>query len=104
MMDEWPWSLMGYVQPEYSSGTPEEASGIPRKYTSVVAQYLALRIAPNMGKTLSVEQRATLSRSYSLMQSELASVPSMPYPNSTMRGLGSKPQNRPFMTEGVVVE
>lgn len=86
MMMEWPWSLLGYHQPTYAVGLPEEPSGIPDDAVNVVAQYLALRIAPGIGTALSAEQKATMARSLTVMQAEYAVVPETEMPGNYPRG------------------
>jgi hypothetical protein len=99
MMDEHPWNTLGYVQSGYGNGLPTELSGIPRDVTNVVSMYLAMRIAPNFGITMLPESRAALARSFMLMQSQYAVVPSMLYDPRTARGMGNKPHDRPFVQQ-----
>jgi hypothetical protein len=88
MMLEQPWAQLGYRQPTYGAGLPEESSGIPDFAFNTVAQYLALRIAPGMGASLAPEQAKTLSRSLLTMQAELATPPTTSLPGNTVRGSG----------------
>lgn len=90
MMREWPWNTLGYVQGDYAEGQPAEFSGIPEHALSAVSGYLALRIAPAMGASLSPEMKSTLSRSYSLVVSEAATkiVPTLRTATSTVLGSG----------------
>ncbi len=99
MMDEYPWSQLGFVKPDYGNGLPEDLSGLPRDVTNAVVGYLAMRIAPNFGMTLSPESRASLARSFMLMQSQYATVRSMYYDPRTGRGMGNKPHWRPFVRQ-----
>jgi hypothetical protein len=89
LMLEWPWNLLGYVQPPYGEGAPEELSNIPDFALNTVAQYLALRIAPQMGASLSPEQRAAMSRSLMTLQGELATIPDVQMPAGTPLGAGN---------------
>jgi hypothetical protein len=68
LMREWPFSTLGYVQPDYGVGSADDLSGIPDEYLSVVAAKLALRICPMMGATLSVEAKANLATGMALLQ------------------------------------
>lgn len=90
LMLEHPWNKLGYTQPAYGVGLAEEPSGLPDTAINAVAQYLALRIAPGIGNTLSAEQKATMSRSLSLLQSEVATLPKMDLAGSTVRGTGNR--------------
>lgn len=74
MMAEWPFDLLGYIQPEYSPGNPEDLTGVASKYNQVIALQLALRFAPNMGASLSPESRAALARSMALLSAETATI------------------------------
>lgn len=89
LMLEQPWSLLGYAQPPYGAGLPEEQSGIPDFALNTVAQYLALRIAPGMAVTLSPEAMRAMGRSLLTMQSQLATIPTTQLPGNTVRGSGS---------------
>lgn len=108
MMLEWPWDQLGYAQPDYGSGLPEDESGIPGYSLSAVASYLALRIAPTMGKTLSNEQRTALARSLGMIQSKVAAIPQTPFAPNTPRGMGATWSGRaffsPFINEEAVTE
>lgn len=86
MMMEWPWSLLGYRQPTYAVGLPEEPSGVPDDTVNTIAQYLAQRIAPGIGTSLPPEQRATMARSLSLLQAQYAKVPDTTVPDGFPRG------------------
>jgi hypothetical protein len=99
MMLEWPFSGLGYVQPAYGLGKPEELSGIPDDTTAAVATQLALRLAPNMGKTLSPEANAAVARSMALLHAKVAEIPTMPFAAHTLRGAGSRTPFGPFIEE-----
>lgn len=90
LMLEHPWNQLGYTQPAYGVGLAEEPSGLPDDAINAVAQYLALRIVPGIGATLSAEQRATMARSLVLLQSQYAVIPTMNLANSTVRGSGHR--------------
>ena len=102
MMYEWPWSSLGFNHVAYGVGLPEDGSGLPNSTVHTVAAYLALRIAPNMGATLSGEQRAALARSLNNLHGAVATIPTNPWARKTMRGMGNKPYWAPFMNEGLV--
>lgn len=95
MMAEWAEDGidLGYDQPEYGSGRLEGASGIPVSAKSAVVSYLALRLAPGMGATLSVEARAALTQSYTRLQSRYATIPTRIMRSHTPRGAGNRRGN-----------
>ena len=90
MMMEWPWNGLGYRQPAYGQGEADEASGLPDSAVNAAAQYLALRIAPGMGATISPEQRATNARSLLLIQSEHAATPPSIVAGAMLTGAGQR--------------
>ncbi len=93
MMAEWKGHRgidLGYIQPDYGVGTPTDPSGIPFETLETVALYLALRIAPTMGKTLSAETKAAMARSLMTLQSVYAVIPSAIMPNGTPAGSGNR--------------
>jgi hypothetical protein len=90
LMREYPFSTLGYDQPAYGVGRPEDLSGIPDQWLSVVAAKLALRICPMMGATMSTEAKANLASGMALLQAAAATIPTMPYQRSTPSGAGSR--------------
>lgn len=91
LMLELPWSALGYDQPSYGVGQAEGGSGIPDFAVNAVSQYLALRIAPGIGLTLSPEYSKTAARSLVTLQAALATTPTMTLPGNTVRGSGQRP-------------
>lgn len=102
LMLELPWALLGYSQPTYGAGLPEEQSGIPDFAFNTVAQYLALRIAPGMAVSLSPEATRAMARSLMTMQGEMASVPTAQLPGNTVRGSGHNRYTRRYPYSGRV--
>ena len=92
MMLEWPFSLLGYIQPAYGVSSGDDISGIPPDTLAAVATQLALRLAPNMGKTLPPEAQASMSKSMVLLHSHpmVTQIPTQPYQAHTPRGMGNK--------------
>ena len=93
MMAEWKAMRgidLGYEQPPYGAGNPDNLSGIPHETLNTVASYLALRIAPMMGAALSGEARGNLGRSLAMLESHYAAVPTMPLDRNTPRGAGAQ--------------
>jgi hypothetical protein len=78
MMREYPFSTLGYAQPTYGVGSPDELSGIPDEYLNVVAAKLALRICPMMGATCRPEAKGNLASSMALLNAAAATIPTMP--------------------------
>jgi hypothetical protein len=102
MMLEWPFSGLGFEQPAYGLGEPDDVSGIPDDTLAAVATQLALRLAPNMGKSLSAEARGSVSRSMALLYAKVATIPTQPMQKHTPRGLGGDrgvALNNPFIDE-----
>ncbi len=104
MMLEHPFSALGYVQPVYGIGSAEDLSGIPDDTLAAVATQLALRIAPNMGKSLSPEAQTAIQRSMDYLQAKVATIPTMPFAAHTPRGAGGRTIARgPFIEESAPV-
>jgi hypothetical protein len=92
LMREWPWNALGYQQPSYGVGEPDDASGINYEAMNGVVAALALRIAPVMGATLSPESRANLATAISKVYALTATIPTMPVAKNAPRGLGTEHQ------------
>jgi hypothetical protein len=90
LMYQWPWNQLGYIQPDYGVGEPDNPSGIKFEAMNAVAAALAARIAPAMGASLSPEAKANLAIAMSSVYALVATVPSMPMDRHTPRGLGSE--------------
>lgn len=90
MMLEWPFDTLGFVQPAYGVGSADELSGIPDDTLAAVGMQLALRLAPNMGKTLPPEAQVMIQKSMALLHARAATVPVMPMGAHTPRGAGHK--------------
>lgn len=92
MMLEWPFSLLGYAQPTYGVSNGDEQSGIPPDTLAAVATQLAVRLAPNMGKTLSPEAQRGVARSMALLYAHpmVTQIPTQPFQAHTPRGMGNK--------------
>jgi hypothetical protein len=103
MMLEWPFSGLGYVGSTYATGGAEEQSGIPDDTLAAVATQLALRIAPNMGKSLPPEAQGAIAKSYALLQAKVATIPVMPMEHNTVRGAGHRTGFGPFIQESAPI-
>jgi len=102
LMLEEPWSRLGYVQPTYGAGLPEELSNIPDFAINTVSQYLALRIAPGLGLALSAETTKAMARSLLTMQAQMATIPTTQLPGNTVRGAGHSRYMRRYPYTGRV--
>lgn len=90
LMYEWPWNTLGYIQPPYGVGSPDDLSGIPFDVMNGVSAALGVRIAPVMGATLSPEARANASSAIAKVYAYTATIPTMPYHRDTPRGAGGE--------------
>lgn len=99
MMAVWPFNMLGYDAATYGSGLPEDPSGLPEDAIEAVANNLALRIAPGLGASLSIEARSALALSTNYVTSKYGGgPPTMPLAQSTVRGAGH-PHRVPFISE-----
>ena len=107
LMAEWAQSSkdLGYNAPAtFGGGDLEDVSGIPDAAINGVAISLAMSLAPKMGKQMSGETRARLSRSMSVINAMCAKSVSMGWARSTVAGAGNRrwgwgsPYGSPFMT------
>jgi hypothetical protein len=89
LMRQWPWSGLGYNQPDNGVGSPADSSGISFEAMNAVSAALALRLAPVMGATLSPEARVNLMVAMSTIYALTATVPTMPFQRNTPRGMGN---------------
>lgn len=94
---------IGYNFPDYGHGSPEDESGIPRADVNVVSTYLAMRIAPAIGKTMSGETRGALARSFEAFRAKHQRTPMQEMARGTPRGSGNRYWNNtwPYFTTHV---
>ena len=93
MMAEWKAMRgidLGYNQPTYATGNPDELSGIPFETLNTVASYLALRVCPMMGATIGAEAKGNMARSLVLLEAHYANIPTMPRDRYTPIGAGNR--------------
>lgn len=81
---------LSYNFANYGKGSPEDESGIPPAATQVVATYLAMRVAPGIGKTMTAESSGALARSFSLLRTTYTNMPRMGFRAGTIRGAGHR--------------
>ncbi|EPR09764.1 hypothetical protein M527_06450 [Sphingobium indicum IP26] len=107
LMAEWAGSSkdLGYNFPAtFGGGGLEDVSGIPDVAINGVAISLAMSLAPKMGKQMSAETRARLSRAMSVIGAVCARQASMGWARSTVAGAGNRrwgwgpSYGSPFMT------
>lgn len=99
MMREWPFSTLGYQQPDYGNGSAEDVSGVDPQWLNVIASKLALRIAPAFGASMSPDAKANLATAMSLLQAGAATIPTMPLARNTPRGAGNRGGFGTFINE-----
>jgi len=90
LMLEWPWNLLGYNQPDYGVGLAEGPSGLPDEAISGTAQYLAMRIAPGIGNTISPELKATMARALANIEALTATIKTIDPAPGTAVGAGNR--------------
>ena len=92
LMAEWePTIALGYNFPAiFGTGDLNDPSGIPDFAIDVAAKYLALRIAPMMGKTYSAESRYALAAGMRDLRARTVVVPTATLPRTTPRGTGNR--------------
>jgi hypothetical protein len=99
LMLEYPFSALSYNQPSYGAGSPDELSGIPNQWFSVVSLSLAERLCGTMGATLAPEARKRLTTGMALLHAAVAIIPTMPLAAQTPRGAGARWGFGPFIAE-----
>jgi hypothetical protein len=93
LMDEWAASgiYLGYNAPTTpGDGDLDDEIGIPNAALHAVALYLALRVSPAFGKSLSAETKAAMMLAMSNLRGMTAHVPNMRLPRTTPLGQGNR--------------
>lgn len=90
MMQGWPFNLMGFQQPDYGLGLPEDGSGLDDEDIDGVTMSLAFRLAAGMGKMLSQDVKARYAPTIAALRAKYSVIPTMPFARSTPRGTGSR--------------
>jgi hypothetical protein len=84
---------IGYNFPAvFGRGQPSDPAGIPDAAIDTVASWAAFRIAPGMGKSLSIESRKAMADGKAFLRAETSEIPWMLFPRTTARGIGNKPR------------
>jgi len=90
MMMEKPWSLLGFNLPAQGDGDLTDQSGLLDSYVPAVVMELALRLCPQLGKSLSAEAVKVHSRAVALLRAELATTPAMKLRGGVYAGSGRR--------------
>lgn len=77
--------------PAMGQSQPTDSSGIDDRAVNAVIQQLALRLAPAIGKTLSVESKASYTQSLAALRVMYAVIPERTLQRDTPIGAGNKP-------------
>ena len=90
------WRGQGYhlnynFPPAIGTSDLEDPAGIPDSIVNCAALYLALRIAPPIGKTMSVESRQAMANGMNAMRAQFTIIPERVLQPGTPRGAGQKP-------------
>ena len=82
----------------FGTSKPTDMMGVPDAALDTIAAWVAMRVAPGIGKTMSTESRKAMADGLSLLRSETAVIPCMHYPKTTAIGSGWNPWAiwRPF--------
>ncbi len=88
MMMDAPWNALGYDQPAFGDGDPADLSGLLDAYVPAVVHELAMRLAPNMGKTLSTEAAARVKTTRRSLDALIATVPALKARGGIHQGAG----------------
>jgi hypothetical protein len=90
-MQEEPWSLMGYIQPDYGDGKGEEPSGIATADVHAVAMHLAMRLFASFEKEPSAAFRAAYTKASLGASARWAASSAITlYAPGTIRGAGAR--------------
>lgn len=85
MCRTWPFNAIGYV-----GGLPEDASGVIDAYEDAVVGQLAKRLAPDLGKTLSPEQKGAAKQSLADLKAAVVTLPNRYLAGNTLAGAGNR--------------
>lgn len=94
MMAEWDAKgiRIGYALPANPDDSdPDEDSGLPDYANSAVYMALAVRIAPDFGKVMSVDTKAAARSAYDAVVRRIAFPQEQQLPDTLPRGAGNKP-------------
>lgn len=102
LMYEWQPTLpLGYNFPaSIGSGDLDDASGIPDFAFDVACKYLALRVMPKIGKSMSGETRYALAAGMIALRAQASFIPRATLPDGTTRGAGNRwrSSQQPFIS------
>lgn len=95
MMAEWNGKgiRLGYPIPGSPQDTDlDDPSNVPDSAWEAITANLALRLAPTMGKTPSVETKITAKNAYNTVLNRACFPPEMQFPGTLPSGAGNKPK------------
>lgn len=94
LMAEWKGGQsldLGYLFPASFGGSDlDEPSGLPDASINTVAIYLALRVMPAIGKSMTAETRLAMASGMQALRTYKAVIPTVPLPIATVRGAGAQ--------------
>jgi len=71
-------------------GDPSDVAGVPDFAIDAIAVSVAMRVAPGMGKSMSVESRRALTESMTMIRAVTAKIPCMSLTRTTPIGMGNR--------------
>lgn len=103
IMQEEPWSNMGYVQPEYGHGDAAEPSGLETDAVNAVVKHLAFNLMGVFGKEPGSSFRSTYAKAKLQAAGRYATVATAQYAPGTIVGAGNRDRYTfdPFFPEPV---
>lgn len=99
MMAEWDAKgiRLGYLLPTNPDDSdPDDDSGLPDYANSAVYLALAVRIAPDFGKALSLDTKTAARSAYDAVVRQIAFPQQQQLPDTLPRGAGNKPWRAPY--------
>lgn len=90
MMMEEPFSLLGYALPAHGDGDLSDLSGLADKYIPAIIMELAFRLAPNIGKSMSVEAVKRHAKAMATLRGDIAAAPNLSIRSGTYLGMGHR--------------
>jgi hypothetical protein len=85
----------------FGQSLPTDKMGVPDAALDTIAAWVAMRVAPGSGKSMSPESRKAMADGKAFLFAETSTIPEMTYPKTTAIGIGWKPWAiwYPFSTE-----
>jgi hypothetical protein len=73
-------------------GDLSEPSQVPDSANEAIITNLGIRLAPQLGKTVAIETKATAKAGYNTLLARASYPPKMQFPSTMPRGAGNKPR------------